>query len=353
MEWLIFVAGLLFALCALSLTAVLLYKPKPYAPVVKEKNSQAETNEKLSYANKWKRWIPHFTKMHPDIQILFDKTALQHGVFLEGRLTKETGNTLFIFHSEETLNLFLQAVEELLENHELSVVCGDILVTDTPDGKAELELSRILHDKGKRYEMCLLDTSGIIRRDNVLFGFIGTSRKCVIHLETKDETDRIWYGKDIAVPSGLKKILPQRLCLQLCIPRYQKGIDNLVRFFPKAKEYFTSFLQIENGNATISAKDEVIAEKLLDRLRKHASSSLVLKKQVPSSPCAQEDVIGKVQGAVADSFENVIPLPVMQEEEITVCLDPFIHNKIAFAPTGIEEISHLAAVRFYHNMCLK
>ena len=352
MNILIFIAGLLFAACAIVLTIVLAYQPKPSAPVFKQDEIR-ENEEKLSYANKWKRWTGSFEKTHADIQILFEKTPLQHGVFLEGRLAKESGHTLFIFHQQETLELYLQALEELMGNHELSILSDDILLTDTADGKAEGELVDILRKKGKRYAMCLSDTSGIIERNNILFGCMGILRKSVIYLSSDEEKEGTWYGKETWGPSVLKKMLPFRLQLQLLLPKCKKGIGNLVLLFPEGKVFFTSFVHVEKGQVIISAKDEETSEKLLGWYRKQCSSSLVLKKQIPSSQIAGKEVTEKVQAAIASSFENVVPLPVMQEDEISCCLDPFVHSRIAFAPVGRKDISHRAAVAFYRNLRLQ
>ena len=117
-------------------------------------------------------------------------------------------------------------------NHELSILSDDILLTDTADGKAEGELVDILRKKGKRYAMCLSDTSGIIERNNILFGCMGILRKSVIYLSSDEEKEGTWYGKETWVPSVLKKMLPFRLQLQLLLPKCKKGIGNLVLLFP-------------------------------------------------------------------------------------------------------------------------
>lgn len=350
MEGLVLIAGLLFSFCAIALTIVLFYKPKPSAPLVKDSKHIEETDEVLSYANKWKRWIPRFEKTHPDLQILFDKTPLEHGVFLESRLTKEKESIVYIFHSEAYLSLFLQALEELHGNYELSVLSEDILVTDREDGKVEQEVVDLLRKKGKRYAFCLMDTSGIVRKENTLFGCIGVKRKCLMRLTTTDANE-LHYYENVTLDKKVKKFLPWRLRTQLCIPHYQKGMENLSLFFPSV--WFTSYLYVRNGEVTISARDEETAEKLLGWYRKKSLASLVLKKEQPSSSLASKEVVALLEEAVIESFENVIPLAVMQEDEISLCLDPFVHSKIAFVPAGPLEVSHQAAVQFYRNIQLK
>lgn len=352
MDSLILIAGVLFGFCAILLLVVMLYKSKPSAAVYTE-TKREETGETLSYENKWKRWIPRFTKTFPDIEILFDKTALPHGVFLEGRLKEKKENTLYVFHSGKTLDMFLQAMEEMMGNYELSVLSADILFTDAQDGKAEQEVVHILKEKRKRYAMCLLDTSGIIRRDNLLFGCVGVMGKCMMGLSCDHKEETTWYGRKVFLPKNMRKLLPFRLRLQLCLPFYEKGKENLVTLFPEGREYFTSFLHVTDGEMIISARDEEAAEELLSRYRKHTTENLVLKEQLPSSPPAEDDVVAMVIDAIAASFENVLPVAVMKEDKISICLDPFIHSKIAFVPTGLPEVSHQAAVAFYRNIRLK
>lgn len=354
MESMMYVSTALFLLAFVLLLSIVFYRPRAGVPPLRKEESGVRQEPPLSYEKKWIRWIPAFEASHPDSQILFRKTALKHGVFLEGRLARTDSGILFVMHGETCFRLLMQAMEKMLRDDRLPGLSCSILLCgeDDCDGLAEQELAVLLRQENRSYALCLSDSGRIRRLGGELYGCAAIQRKGIMDLRISPDGTALPSGP-YAV-SGLWRqtapLLPLRLRMQLLIPPLRKkGIRNLIRVMPEAEEMFCSAVRADGSEVHLTAENSVLMEKMLAVIRGLLTQAPVLLRQASSSRTAESAADSRICACLRNSFENVKPLRVLGEDQRAAVLEPHCRNWVSFAPVG-DDVSHAGSVAFYRRL---
>ena len=354
MNWQLAMAAAGFLVCAGMLVRMAINEQRKSREAGIKRVREEKTHEELSYAGKWIRWIETFEKSRSNVQVLFDKHALSHGVYLESRAPCEDLSLLFVMHDEKKMDLLVQAIERILADDRLPKHAIGILLTDSTDGMAECELACRMREEKRTYDICLSDRQGVGAGGHA---YIGVKRKAMMHLRQSPVYigDKKEYLGIDPLSKQVRHYLTWTERLEFYIPYLRKtGIETLCRLVPSADRFFASRCIVTGEDIIISATKDDTAEKALSKIRREATKkhcSLSMFQQYTASRPADKKHCRIICDIVKQTLVGVKPICILYDETCSMALEKLCHSVILFAPTGAG-FADRGAVDFYADMLM-